>query len=381
LTTQSNTEVASEAVGDTAPGQVAGQVKDPLLDLVASVSGSEFLQVEEDLGAGFVRLNTAEAERRQARHDIRSVEDIIIEMLRNSRDAGARHIFIATSKEDRLRTLTVIDDGMGVPENLKDRIFEARVTSKLTSILEDAWGVHGRGMALYSIAQNVQDIVLCACGTGQGTAFHLRIDTQDLKERADQSTWPKVERDEDGTPQCVSGPRNLLRHIAEFALAHPKLKIYVGSPNEVLATLKSHGDERVGQSAGSDSTAIQTEIPHCLRPAHAEDASFLAECAAGLGLEISTRSAYRIDNNEISSLTNMYAMLTKDLLREALELDLSADLRGLKIDKQDLSEFAQEVERAFDTLAEKYYITPSSEPKVSIKKNTLRIRVDFEKEY
>ena len=46
-----------------------------------------------------------EAERRQAKHDIQHVEDIVIEMLRNARDAGADKVYLATTKEDGVRTL------------------------------------------------------------------------------------------------------------------------------------------------------------------------------------------------------------------------------------------------------------------------------------
>ena len=60
-----------------------------LVGFVASMGGERNLRVEENLGEGYVRLRVAEAERRQAKHDIRCVEDIVIEMLRNSRDAGA----------------------------------------------------------------------------------------------------------------------------------------------------------------------------------------------------------------------------------------------------------------------------------------------------
>lgn len=99
------------------------------------------LRVEEDLGCGFVRLKSAEAERRQAAQDIRCVEDALIEMLRNSRDAGAKNIFVATckhenskhenAKHENIREIVVIDDGCGVPEHLTSAIFDARVTSKL----------------------------------------------------------------------------------------------------------------------------------------------------------------------------------------------------------------------------------------------------------
>ena len=58
---------------------------------------------------------TAEAERRQAAQDIRSSEDVVIELLRNARDAGASRIFLATQKTGNARLLTVLDDGQGIP--------------------------------------------------------------------------------------------------------------------------------------------------------------------------------------------------------------------------------------------------------------------------
>ena len=41
-----------------------------LLEFVSTLSGGDVLRVEESLGNGFVRLRVAEAERRQAKHDI-----------------------------------------------------------------------------------------------------------------------------------------------------------------------------------------------------------------------------------------------------------------------------------------------------------------------
>ncbi len=67
--------------------------------IIASMTGEGNLRVEENLGQGFVRLRVAEAERRQAKHDIQHVEDIVIEMLRNARDARATSMYVATSKE------------------------------------------------------------------------------------------------------------------------------------------------------------------------------------------------------------------------------------------------------------------------------------------
>ena len=108
-------------------------------------------RVEEDLGNGFVRLKISEAERRQALQDIHCVEDIVIELLRNSRDAGSKNVFIATKKiAEKRRIIYCIDDGSGIPGKFHNLIFQSRVTSKLEDGARDPYGFHGRGMALFS---------------------------------------------------------------------------------------------------------------------------------------------------------------------------------------------------------------------------------------
>ena len=70
-----------------------------LISFIASMSGEGNLRVEENLGEGFVRLRVSEAERRQAKHDVQHVEDIVFEMLRNAREACATRIDVATFNE------------------------------------------------------------------------------------------------------------------------------------------------------------------------------------------------------------------------------------------------------------------------------------------
>ncbi|MDR2106876.1 MAG: ATP-binding protein, partial [Coriobacteriales bacterium] len=215
---------------------------DKLIDFIEQVSGGLHLRVEENLGGGFVRLRSEEAERRQAKHDIRQVEDIIIEVLRNARDAKAGAVYIATAKEGDVRSITVIDDGEGIPPNLHELVFEPRVTSKLETMLEDEWGVHGRGMALFSIKSNVTSARVVSSGPGLGSALTIEVDTGILPEKTDQSTFPTVEKDTDGTLRVVRGPHNITRSALEFALAYRKApNVYLGPPSAVAATLLEQG--------------------------------------------------------------------------------------------------------------------------------------------
>jgi len=351
----------------------------PLLDFVSSVSGDTFLKVEEDLGEGFVRLNVSEAERRQAKHDIRSTEDILIELLRNARDAGATHLFVASSLEENSRHLTVIDDGRGVPTALQSQIFEPRVTSKLATMVVDDWGVHGRGMALYSIAQNSDVCRLAASGTGQGAALDISADTSKLRERADQSTWPVIKASEAGF-SVESGPRNLLRAALEFACQHPQVEINFGSPAEVAATLRAAG---LATETPSQSEADVRQMPVWLWPAQATDGAELFEATQALGLAISERNAYRILRGEIAPLKSLAEQMrhrtTLKNMKEAA-IDIYRDARGLRVDASDLYDFQTQVEKAFDELAHKYYLTLSDDVKVQVTKRAISVRLPFMKE-
>ena len=371
---------------------MAAHPEKPLLDFVSSVSGDAYLKVEEDLGEGFVRLNVSEAERRQAKHDIQSTEDILIELLRNARDAGARRLFVASSLEDKYRRLTVIDDGQGVPAALREQIFEPRVTSKLASMVIDEWGVHGRGMALYSISQNTDVCRLAASGAGQGAALEVRTDTTTLKERADQSTWPQVKATGVGFT-VKTGPRNLLRSALEFSCQHPQLEVYLGSPAEVAATLRARGLQGAptpsstpvptsGEEPGSPAVVDPRRTPVWLWPAQARDGAELFEAAQDLGLALSERNAYRVMRSEIAplrTLTELMRRRTNTGTGEAA-IDIYRDARGLKVAREDIRDFQTRVEQAFDELASKYYLTLSDDVKVQVTKHAISVRIAFMKE-
>ncbi len=71
----------------------------------------------------------------------------------------------------------MLDDGIGIPVALQDTIFEPRVTSKLETMVMDRWGVHGRGMALFSVRENVKEARVVASAPHKGAAVTVLADT------------------------------------------------------------------------------------------------------------------------------------------------------------------------------------------------------------
>jgi hypothetical protein len=354
---------------------------DDLLNFVSAVSGDQFLKVEENFGDGYVRLKVSEAERRQAKHDIRSVEDIVVELLRNSRDAHARRIFLATGREGEHRTLTVIDDGVGVPRSMIDRVFEPRVTSKLDSMVVDQWGVHGRGMALFSIRSNSVEARIASSDTHKGASVVIATDAAQLSERTDQSTWPAVERNEQGDLKVVRGPHNIVRRTVEFAVEHPGIEVYVGTPTEIVVTMASAARRELDSSELLFVDDLQ-KLPVWLRCAAASDAGELVDVAEEIGVPISERTAHRIMGGELQPLQTVLDQATRTPRQPVVSPgpDIYRDRRGLKIHHSDLSAFRADLEKAFDTIAERYYLHLRCEPKISVGKDDIRVRFEVEKE-
>lgn len=206
------------------------------------------LNVEQDLGEGYVKLRISEAERRQSLQDIKSVEDIVIELLRNSRDAGAKNIFIGTKKiEDKKRFIYFIDDGKGIPKKFHELIFEARITSKLENAVKDIYGFHGRGMALFSIKLNVDEIKVVYSGEDSGTVFFLDIDLNKIPEKKDQSVLPQIV-ELDGDLNIIGGVNNIPKTLVEFNLQNPNINIFYGTPSQIIMSMRNNlknfaGDE------------------------------------------------------------------------------------------------------------------------------------------
>ena len=353
-----------------------------LISFIASMSGEGNLRVEENLGEGYVKLRISEAERRQAKHDIQHVEDAVIEMLRNARDAGATSIYVATMKEEGVRSLLFLDNGSGVPQDMQDRIFDARVTSKLQSMKMDRWGVHGRGMALFSIKQNACEASVVTSAPGLGSSFRVIFDTDALSERADQSTWPQAVKDDESKYVCARGPHNIARTVCEFALEEQSdCDVFLGTPTEIAATLYQQAHSKL------DATQLlflddASTLPVIDRLGFAADASDFIQVAASLGLTLSERTAHRILAGHIEPLRDVASRLlrTRDSSTRSKTIDLSKDRRGLKITHDDIEAFSRAVERDFNDLAERYYLTLHGDPKVRVTRDRITVSFDLSKD-
>jgi hypothetical protein len=263
-----------------------------------------------------------------------------------------------------------------------DRVFEPRVTSKLDSMVMDQWGVHGRGMALFSIRTNVTEARIASSDVHKGTSVVITADTTQLSERADQSTWPVVERDEQGTLHVVRGPHNIVRRAVEFAVEHPGVELYVGTPTEVLATMA-----QVARAVLDPSEILfcddLSKLPVWQRAAAASDAGELSDVAEEIGLAVSERTAHRVMARELPVLSPVLISAKPPEVTEVgagAVPDIYRDRRGLKIHHTDLSAFRADLEKAFDTIAERYYLHLRSEPKITVGKDDIRVRFEVEKE-
>ncbi len=359
---------------------------DSLQQFVESVSGTSRLRIEEDFGGGFVRLMTSEAERRQAAQDIRSSEDIVLELLRNSRDAHASRIYIAMSKEGNKRLLTALDDGDGIPQTMQSLVFEPRVTSKLDTSHSDAWGYHGRGMALYSISVNAEKAYVAASGPDLGTAIHIVSDTTKLAERTDQSSFPTFDLVEPGKVN-VRGPRNLLRTICEFALdCRASCSVYVGSPAEVCASLYAYG---MATLSVLDRLFCDdhSQIPLVKRFATAADPLALASIASDCGLNISERTARRIMDGELSELDPVLQRITITSTaskgdtpkKVAAKRSAPLDARSVKLTSEDKQELKDAVMRAYEDIAQRHYLEAEVGAEVGIRGERLVISIPLVK--
>jgi len=233
-----------------------------------------------DLGAGFARLTGVEGARRGPSR-ITHVEDALLELARNARDAGAARIYVASTLRDRrYRTLTVIDDGHGIPRSHRNLILEPGVTTRhLNPVTESGDpSTHGAGLSLYQI--KVHSLETRVLSTSSPTSIQTTFDTTTIPERTLQSTTRPSKTNLRATLQSFTARTNAQGR---------RLDSYYGPPARILATLLHH---RIIQAS--------------------RDSAGLWEAAVGLGLGVSVRSVQRILRGEVSPLEGVAA-------REGLE--------------------------------------------------------------
>ena len=351
---------------------------DSLESFVESVNGESHLRIETDFGDGFVRLRTSEAERRQAAQDIRSSEDIVVELLRNARDAKASHIFVATCCVGSKRSIVVIDDGIGIPDKMHERIFEPRVTSKLDTSHMDKWGLHGRGMALYSIAQNSESSRVVCSQPSKGTSIVIETDTDKLGEKADQSSFPTFTMSEEGTV-VVRGPKNIARTVCEFAIEeHADCSVYLGTPSEILATLYAYGVSTLSKVERAF-TKNANDLPITKRLALSSDPADFSQTASSIGLAISERTARRILNGAISDVDSMLNRVS--IIEKATKSDngkrlaKSKNRPATKVCAEDREAVLAAALTEYAKIAKQYYLDPDVEGKTSVKNGELTISI------
>ena len=254
-----------------------------------------------DLGSGFARLLGAEGLRRSPGR-IRSVEDALLELLRNSRDAEARNIYVASSlRARRYRQLVVIDDGRGIPETHKHLIFEPGVTTRhLNPVSYPAQengarqdgALHGAGLSLYHIKNAATSAEVLSASSP--TSIRVVFDTRALPEKSLQSG---------ARPSKTNLPATLAKFIEQTAPQAPRL--YHASPARVLARLLVH--RIIHQDERADTGGIR-------------------EAARGLGLEVSLRTVQRVVAGEVPAAEEVVVPAGEDG-RVAIE---RADVHGTR---------------------------------------------------
>jgi len=279
------------------------------------------LNIEEDLGNGYVKLKISEAERRQALQDIHTVEDIIIELLRNSRDAGSKNIFIGTKKiGDNRRVIYCIDDGDGIPPKFHNLIFQARVTSKLDDGIKDSYGFHGRGMALFSMKLTADEVRITFSDHLKGTSLYIDVNLEVIPEKKDQALLPQL-IDNDGKPCLAGGVNNIIKVILEFALQNNSINFYYGTPSQIITTMRQLSFKKNNQKDCPKfnhwdeffNFIMEDKTPIANFPSLTDNYNILDEITKKFfNMDISQRNLQRIIYNEINALEPINSNLIND---------------------------------------------------------------------
>ena len=213
---------------------------------------------------------------RRAPSRIATVEDALAALVRNSLDAGAANVFVASwLRSRRFRHLTVIDDGSGIPAGYEERIFEPGVTSRHldpappgTPVSRDP---HGSGLSLYHL--RAAAVSASVRSRANPTSIHTVVDTNALPERSLQTRTRDSQRSH-AVPRTSRS--NLQATLKPFVTLNNPPNVYYASPSQILTTLAQKHIIQLTESA-----AVSAE-------------------AARLGLEVSLRTVQRMLSGDIA---------------------------------------------------------------------------------
>ena len=131
------------------------------VDLAAAAAEVVHLYGLADAAAA-VELRSERPATGLARRD--EVKEVLVNLLENARQAGAGHIVVAVAP----RHLSVSDDGRGMPDHLRARIFEPRFSTTSS----------GSGLGLAIVKRQVESwggTIVVESVEGEGTKVTMRL--------------------------------------------------------------------------------------------------------------------------------------------------------------------------------------------------------------
>lgn len=107
-----------------------------------------------------------------------ALRQVLLNLLLNARNAMAGrdgHIDVTASRQGGIVTITVADDGPGIPEELRDTLFDPFVTSCTKSCYSSSTGV-GLGLSVCRmLIENAGGTITFDTETGRGTRFEIEL--------------------------------------------------------------------------------------------------------------------------------------------------------------------------------------------------------------
>ena len=311
-----------------------------------------------------------------------------------------------------------IDDGIGIHLKFHDLIFQSRVTSKLENSVKDNYGFHGRGMALFSIKLNVDEIKITYSDKSRGSCIYIDVDLEMIPEKKDQSILPNlIERD--GSIEACGGVGNIIKTIIDFAIKNSQINIFFGNPTQIIATMiknyKSSGFYKKyavsaktnipgGQEDYFNKYIEKNEIKITELPAFADNYTDLENILKKFfNIEISQRNIQRIFYNEVEPLKTIAEFINDNYIPgktsvskktgstktnettgnlEKSNLKLYDELKlANRFKDEEISYIISALRRIIDDLGKKHFIAAEKDIEIKKDNNELNIKINLRQEH